>query len=78
MVARIAFRVGATCGRPPGIHARLAQGLTTSSGGIRRTQTRQLVEASPQGRPQVAPTRKAPVCACALSLAPYPGFRLAA
>ena len=78
MVARIAFRVGATCGRPPGIHARLAQGLTTSSGGIRRTQTRQLVEASPLGRPQVAPTRKAPVCACALSLAPYPGFRLAA
>jgi hypothetical protein len=78
MVARIAFRVGATCGRPPGIHARLAQGLTTSSGGIRRTETRQLAEASPQGRPQVAPTRKAPVCACALSLALYPGFRLAA
>jgi hypothetical protein len=56
MVARIAFRVGATCGRPPGAGARPAQGRTTSSSGIRQIETRQLVEASPQGRPQVAPT----------------------
>jgi len=56
MVARIAFRVGATCGRPPGIRARPTQGLTNSYCGICRIETRQLVEASPQGRPQVAPT----------------------
>jgi hypothetical protein len=56
MVARIAFRVGATCARPQGAGTRPAQGPTTSSSGIRRIEARQLVEASPQGRPQVAPT----------------------